>query len=119
MAALVHPSNIARMSGLQAEFHQYGAAGNPAALTHGDFHAGKGVACFMLRTPAGLLNMFNTHTCANYAHTFTGSACSPEQACQSQGSALCVTVFISSCKDRTNGSCNECSNSRVNVATQT
>ena len=90
------------MSGLQADFHQYGAAGNPAALTHGDFYAGKGVACFTLRTPAGLLNVFNTHICANYAHTFTGTPCSPKQACQplAQGSALCVTMLLASCKCR-------------------
>ena len=120
----------------QARFLEYQAAGDPAAITHGDYYGGKGVGLTRLATPvcclamflmhgsrhgsrpaqdrrpqswhswyimtglfsagecsftkkqgvyqyvhswcnicrcpaqAGLVDMFNTHTCANYAHTY-------------------------------------------------
>lgn len=59
---------------LQAQFHRYAVAGDPAALFHGDFYAGKGFALYTLQTPAGLINVVNTHICANYAHTYEGLA---------------------------------------------
>ena len=59
---------------LQAQFHRYAVAGNPAAWSHGDFYAGKGFALYTLQTPAGLINVVNTHLCANYAHTYKGAA---------------------------------------------
>lgn len=57
---------------LQAHFHGYAVAGNPSALTHCDYYSGKGVGQAILQTPAGLLTVFNTHTCANYSHKYTG-----------------------------------------------
>ena len=43
---------------------------------HGDFYAGKGIGHAVLQTSAGLLSVFNTHTCANYSHKYKGdSAC--------------------------------------------
>ncbi len=39
---------------------------------HGDFYAGKGIGHAVLQTSAGLLSVFNTHTCANYSHKYTG-----------------------------------------------
>lgn len=40
--------------------------------TNGDFYAGKGIGQAVLQTSAGLLSVFNTHTCANYSHKYKG-----------------------------------------------
>ena len=42
--------------------------------THGDFYAGKGIGHAVLQTSAGLLSVFNTHTCANYSHKYKGDS---------------------------------------------
>ncbi|DBA94300.1 TPA: hypothetical protein ACH3X1_001912 [Trebouxia sp. C0004] len=55
---------------LQARFHGYAVAGDPSVPTHGDFYAGKGIGHAVLQTSAGLLSIFNTHTCANYSHQY-------------------------------------------------
>ncbi len=50
--------------------------------THGDFYAGKGIGHAVLQTSAGLLSVFNTHTCANYSHKYKGdSACACPAFC--------------------------------------
>lgn len=59
---------------LQACFYGYAVAGDPSALTHGDYYAGKGIGQAILQTPAGLLTVFNTHICANYSHKYTGKS---------------------------------------------
>lgn len=50
---------------------------------HGDFYAGKGIGHAVLQTSAGLLSVFNTHTCANYSHKYKGG-----NAC------LCAAVYF-------------------------
>ena len=60
------------MALVQALFHGYAVAGDPSKLTHGDYYAGKGIGHAILQTSEGLVAVFNTHTCANYAHKYTG-----------------------------------------------
>ncbi len=49
---------------------------------HGDFYAGKGIGHAVLQTSAGLLSVFNTHTCANYSHK-----------CKGDSTCLCRALF--------------------------
>lgn len=69
--------NISCSAGLQARFHGYAVAGDPSVPTHGDFYAGKGIGHAVLQTSAGLLSIFNTHTCANYSHNYKGDNACP------------------------------------------
>ena len=64
-------------AGLQAHFHGYAVAGDPSVPTHGDYYAGKGIGHAVLQTSAGLLSVFNTHTCANYSHKYKGDNACP------------------------------------------
>lgn len=57
---------ISRFPILHASFEQYAAAGDPLALTCGDYLAAKGVGWVQLETPAGAVDVFNTHLHANY-----------------------------------------------------
>ena len=57
----------------QARFLEYQAAGDPALPTHGDYFAGKGVGMVRISTPAGPVQVFNTHTCANYKHSYAAA----------------------------------------------
>ena len=68
---------------LQAHFHGYAVAGDPSVPMHGDYYAGKGIGHAVLQTSAGLLSVFNTHTCANYSHKYKGG-----NAC------LCAAVYF-------------------------
>lgn len=51
-----------------ASFAQYATAGDPLALTCGDYLAAKGVGWVRLESPNGPLDVFNTHLHANYSH---------------------------------------------------
>ena len=53
-----------------SRFCAYSAGGQPEAVWQGDWIARKGIGLACLATPAGNLQVFNTHTCANYGHTF-------------------------------------------------
>ena len=44
--------------------------GSPEAVWQGDWIAGKGVGLVCLDTPSGHVQVFNTHTCANYGHVY-------------------------------------------------
>ena len=61
------------MCASQAKFLEFQAAGDPARPTHGDYFAGKGVGAVRIATPAGPVQVFNTHTCANYAHSYAAA----------------------------------------------
>ncbi|GAB4818425.1 hypothetical protein N2152v2_005471 [Parachlorella kessleri] len=51
---------------LEVGFHPYSARGDPVKVFNGDFFAGKGVGWAALATPAGVVDVFNTHLSANY-----------------------------------------------------
>eukprot|EP00195_Chlamydomonas_chlamydogama_P015998 CAMPEP_0202912488 /NCGR_PEP_ID=MMETSP1392-20130828/57892_1 /ASSEMBLY_ACC=CAM_ASM_000868 /TAXON_ID=225041 /ORGANISM="Chlamydomonas chlamydogama, Strain SAG 11-48b" /LENGTH=193 /DNA_ID=CAMNT_0049603409 /DNA_START=57 /DNA_END=636 /DNA_ORIENTATION=+ len=52
----------------EAAFWRYAAAGDPAAITCGDYYAGKGFGWSRIATPKGPVDVFNTHIHANYSH---------------------------------------------------
>ncbi|KAG2484861.1 hypothetical protein HYH03_016347 [Edaphochlamys debaryana] len=60
---------ISRYPIIDADFHQYKAAGDPASVHCGDFLATKGVGWVRVQTPSGPLDVFNTHLHANYDHS--------------------------------------------------
>ena len=51
-------------------FHQYSVGGPPEAVWQGDCIAGKGVGLACLDTPEGRVQVYDTHTCANYGHGY-------------------------------------------------
>ncbi|GLC47066.1 hypothetical protein PLESTB_001272600 [Pleodorina starrii] len=61
---------LSRFPITEAVFHQYVCAGDPAAITCGDFLAAKGVGWTRLSTPSGPVDVFNTHLHANYSHKY-------------------------------------------------
>ncbi|GFR41930.1 hypothetical protein Agub_g2723, partial [Astrephomene gubernaculifera] len=62
---------LSRYPIIDTMFHQYSCAGDPLALSCGDFLAAKGVGWVRLRGPGGrLVDVFNTHLHANYSHKY-------------------------------------------------
>lgn len=59
---------------LQVGFHPYSARGDPFRVLNGDYFAGKGVGWAAVKTPAGIVDIFNTHLSANYHHHWSGEA---------------------------------------------
>lgn len=51
-------------------FHTYSVGGPAEAVWQGDWIASKGICLACLDTPAGRLQVYDTHTCANYEHNY-------------------------------------------------
>ncbi|GAX73341.1 hypothetical protein CEUSTIGMA_g794.t1 [Chlamydomonas eustigma] len=64
---------LSRWPILESSFHQYSAAGDPLAIACGDYLAAKGFGWVRLASPIGPLDVFNTHTHANYSHKVKGN----------------------------------------------
>ncbi|MDF1660817.1 MAG: endonuclease/exonuclease/phosphatase family protein [Planctomycetota bacterium] len=62
----------------KSAFREFALAGNPKAVQHGDYYAGKGIGAILLKTPFGPLAFINTHVHASYG----GSEYEAEQISQ-------------------------------------
>ena len=51
-------------------FHQFSVGGPPEAVWQGDWIAGKGIGLACVDTPEGKVQLYDTHTCANYGHSY-------------------------------------------------
>lgn len=51
---------------VKTDFMPYRLNGRPQEITRGDYYGGKGVAFARLATPDGLVDVYNTHTIAQY-----------------------------------------------------
>ncbi len=58
---------ISRYPIADAGFYRFRLAGRPERLLEADFYAGKGIGFVRLQTPAGLLDLYDTHALAQYA----------------------------------------------------
>eukprot|EP00798_Chlamydomonas_sp_ICE-L_P032240 gene32239-16805_t len=59
---------LSRYPIVESGFWRYSSAGDPAAISCGDFYAGKGFGWVRINTPCGPVDVFNTHLHANYSH---------------------------------------------------
>ena len=51
-------------------FYQFSVGGPPEAVWQGDWIAGKGIGLACVDTPEGRVQLYDTHTCANYGHSY-------------------------------------------------
>lgn len=51
---------------IDSNFHNFQMQGKPDDILHGDYYAGKGVGLTRIDTPNGLLDIYNSHTHAQY-----------------------------------------------------
>jgi hypothetical protein len=72
---------------LQAHFEPYRVSGNPAAVWHGDFFAGKGIGHTRIDTPSGLVVRRCLHGCA--AGAVRHFDCITHHAAELQAVGLC------------------------------
>lgn len=47
-------------------FHRFRMGGKPLRLEHGDYYAGKGIGLTRIRAPHGVVDVYNSHTHAQY-----------------------------------------------------
>jgi sphingomyelin phosphodiesterase 2 len=51
---------------IDADFYRYRLGGTAETIWHGDYLAGKGVGLVRIETPAGVVDVYNTHAIAQY-----------------------------------------------------
>jgi sphingomyelin phosphodiesterase 2 len=51
---------------VDAAFHRFRMGGKPLRLEHGDYYAGKGIGFTRISTPQGFVDVYNSHTHAQY-----------------------------------------------------
>ena len=60
---------LSRYPIVDSHFLKYRMAGKPEKPQHGDYYAGKGIGLTRIQTPKGQIDVYNTHTHAQYEHT--------------------------------------------------
>lgn len=59
-------ATFARYPIMDAVFQRFRLSGKPEKVRHGDYYAGKGIGLTRINTPSGVIDVYNTHTHAQY-----------------------------------------------------